>query len=142
MSDYRKDFGVEVQKALAGRSYRQVAPRVGVSATYIGDMVQGRVPSRAIVMAFAEATGADVDRLLLAAGYAPVGSGASPVAEEWSPLAYLSAELARRAQERGEPLPVVWSPRAQDFTREEADAYLAELDRVLAEEDAANAATD
>lgn len=76
------EFGDAVKKALGTRSYRQVAPRAGISPSHIGNMAQGYVPTRDKVLKLAEALDTDPDPLLLAAGYTPLASGGGPSASE------------------------------------------------------------
>lgn len=75
MADYSEKFADAVRRALGDRSYRKIAPKVGISPSHIGNMVNGQIPRRAVVLAFAEATGlgaAGTNHLLGAAGYAPL----------------------------------------------------------------------
>src|SRR5437764_1251676 len=100
MARYNTEFGEAVKTALGGRSYRRVAPGTGVSATYIGDMVQGRVPGREVVLAFAAACGldrAETRRLMLLAGYAAPDETDEPSGERvlLEGLADLNRELGR-----------------------------------------------
>jgi hypothetical protein len=94
------EFGHEVRKALGEMRYRQVAQKVGVSATYIGDMVSGRVPSRPVVVKFAEACDLkpkEANRLLAIAGYAPIPDteNESPAEYFWRRLSELRARYGR-----------------------------------------------
>jgi transcriptional regulator with XRE-family HTH domain len=68
---YSTVFEEAVKRAIGNRSYRSVAREVGVTHSYIGDVYQGRIPSRDVVLKLAEVVGADADTLLMAAGYAP-----------------------------------------------------------------------
>ena len=71
---YSTEFEEAVKRAIGNRSYRSVAREVGVTHSYIGDVYQGRIPSRDVVLKLAEVVGADADTLLMAAGYAPTTS--------------------------------------------------------------------
>jgi len=79
----------------AGYSQRALARRCGLTAAYVSLMESGkRAPERGTVARLADALGLDpraADDLLLAAGYAPVGSG---VPAEPGPLSALNAVLA------------------------------------------------
>lgn len=66
---YIPEFGDAVREAVAGRPYRSLAAKSGLSPAYIADMVQGRVPRREAVIAFAQAAGSDVNALLAKAKY-------------------------------------------------------------------------
>lgn len=122
---YSDDFAQAVRRALGNRSYRQVAARARISASYIGDLVQGRVPKRDIVIAFAEATGADVGELLRLAGYDPLPQPTErPKDYFWRKF----GELADEAAALG--LPTVYEPRFAGGSDgiesiEEADTILA-----------------
>jgi transcriptional regulator with XRE-family HTH domain len=71
---YSTAFEEAVKRAMGSRSYRSVAREVGVTHSYIGDVYQGRIPSRDVVLKLAEVVGADADDLLIAAGYAPTAA--------------------------------------------------------------------
>jgi Helix-turn-helix domain len=103
---YDKRFAELVRRATGERSYRSLAPHVGVSPAYIADMHEGRVPSRDVVLALARATGANANELLLAAGYAPE----TPV---WDPdkafvegIRTLAREFAQPVEFSTEDLPL------------------------------------
>lgn len=103
---YKTEFAEGVRAALAGRPYRQIAARVRgveISPSYIADMVQGRVPKREMVIAFADACQLDepaTNELLAAGGYAPM----EPVEE--SGAEFFVRELARLKAKYGRPIPV------------------------------------
>lgn len=69
---FSEEWAAAVRSAIGSRSQRQIAARTGVSQTYIGNMLLGQVPSRDVAIRFAEATGAEPNALLRAAGLEPL----------------------------------------------------------------------
>lgn len=69
-----------VEQNITGRwPYRTVAARAQIHPSYIGQFVsKGQTPSREVVVRLAEAIDADVNRALLAAGYAPLVETEAP----------------------------------------------------------------
>lgn len=67
-------FAKVMEKVLAGLSQREVRRRTGISATYVGDMLWGIVPSYQILLRMAEGLEWTTDQareVFTAAGYAP-----------------------------------------------------------------------
>lgn len=130
---YKTEFGDAVRAALAGRPYRQIAARtkgVDLSPSYIADMVQGRVPRREVVVAFADACQLDepaTNALLLAGGLAPLEP------EEESGFEIFTRGAAELARRYGRPVPVSFSGGEENLTPEQARAHLAELEKQLEE---------
>lgn len=67
----RPQFGEAVHEALGDLSPNQASYKTGVSDEYIRKMSQGRVPSEVIIERFASGLEADLDKLMVAAGYKP-----------------------------------------------------------------------
>lgn len=132
MAVYNKGFGLAVQDALGGRSYRQVAQKAGVSATYVGDMVMGRVPKRETVLALASACGLSLDKtneLLIAADFAPL-SDKDP---GWDARASLEWNLRSfRSFFADFPLPEGIIPNdAAGLTQKQIDGILNQLEQAI-----------
>jgi hypothetical protein len=139
MADFNPEFGDAVREVLGARGYRQVAARAGISATYVGDMVRGRVVRRPVILAFASACGADAattNRLLRLAGYVPLepgegaaGEGAAPGAEGPTPAQVVGMGLQELARKYDVPnLTVRNFGGMRDMTLADAERLLREIE--------------
>lgn len=89
-------FAEVMAKVLTGMSQREVRRRTGISATYVGDMLWGIVPSYQILLRMVEGlewAPEQTREVFTAAGYAP------PVSDE--PAADASTEAALDALDAG-----------------------------------------
>jgi transcriptional regulator with XRE-family HTH domain len=66
---YDQSFADYIRKKMGSRSQRQIAFKVGVSQTTIGNYLLGRRPDVSIAPRLAEALGVPENELMVAAGY-------------------------------------------------------------------------
>ena len=140
MADYSSEFGDAVRRAVGDRSYRKVAKGAGFSASYLSDMIQGRIPGREILIALVGVIQPDPDlraELFRGSGYVDpaqtVGAdhGVQPTrldgnGGEWDGEKYALARLRALAQQYGEEY-VIGHVKLSRFW--ERDAPKEEIDR-------------
>jgi transcriptional regulator with XRE-family HTH domain len=140
MADYKSGYGDVVRAAVGDTPYRTVARAANISAAYLSDIIQGRVPNRDVVIALAEALGADVNEHLWAAGFAPIQGGSESSAYDAAAdltgaqvLARGLAELAREYQKPESAIPVALFGGTENLTPEKAREWLVTIRKLLYE---------
>jgi hypothetical protein len=120
-------FGEAVRQALGERTYREVAAKAGVAPSTVGTMVQGFVPRREKVIAFAQAVEADPNPLLEVAGYDPVAAETHPAALFWD-------EVRQLNEETGAGIQVYLHEGSAGLTVERVRGYVQAIRNTLKEE--------